>query len=154
MHSKSTGNYILWSGYPQDFKNQIPCIFPSLIQDISLCIVCKNWMLNELFLVKHPPSTPNAINLEWWHKTSLCFQKIYIPCVLHVFFKIFKFRVFPVFFKFFKFPVSFKICKFPVFSLQEKKFTSFSVSLSLNKIYLSNNYLGYNCTVLLNGSFW
>jgi len=40
------------TGYPQDFKNLIPCIFPELSHILFKkvpCIVCKNWMLNEPF---------------------------------------------------------------------------------------------------------
>ena len=48
------------SGYLEDFKNQIPCIFPVLFK----CYVCKHCMLNELVLIMRSPCTPNAINLE------------------------------------------------------------------------------------------
>jgi len=66
MHIIGNTNTTQYIGYPYDFKNQIPSIFPVLFMKWP-CVLCAKSVRWMNFLMRSPP-TPYAINLEWSHK--------------------------------------------------------------------------------------
>jgi hypothetical protein len=80
--------HVIWTGYPQDFINQIPCIFSVLFKKFP-CVFCvKYCTLNELFFNK-------VDTIHSYGRTiviiTICFN---IPCIFPVFITQKKFRVF------------------------------------------------------------